>query len=70
MAKRQTVDVVKEFIDKVFAARSDAQYDGDYTVKISAEGHTLCLAMNDMDAECIMDDELLIHFNVINMDEE
>lgn len=67
--KKQTIDMIQQFIADVFEARQDPQYRGDYSVTITAEGKSLCLAMNGMDADLISDDEVLIHFNVINQEE-
>lgn len=67
--KKETIDVVNKFINELFEARSNEQYSGDYTITLSAEGHELVLAMNDINVDCIDEDELLIHLNVINQEE-
>ena len=70
MAKKETIDKVKDFINHIYDTRSDEQYNGDYSITITAEGQSMTFALNGIDADCIADDELLIHLNVINQVEE
>lgn len=70
MTKKETIDKALEFINNIYDTRSDEQYKGDYTITIAAEGRSMTFVLNGIDADCISDDELLIHMNVANQVEE
>lgn len=57
---------LQEAIDRMWDAREDAQYDGDYSVTLIIEGEQFTMALEDIQLDLIADEELLIHLNVIN----
>lgn len=69
-AKKETIDKALEFINHIYDTRSDAQYSGDYSITITAEGKSMTFVLNGIDADCISDEEMLIHMNVVNQIEE
>ena len=64
MAKKETIDVAREFLDKLRDANGGS--NDALIVTLTAAGLKLEVMMNDIDVDLISEDELLIHLNVVN----